>query len=160
MKLENRIKDNYNNNKGFSLIELIIVVAIMAVLVCLITPQYLRYVERAKRVVDVDTARKIYDAATRVQALDPVSTYAGGLPSASVAWNKDCHYNDPPRTWTDYVFIEIGELPISAVDNTLVWTMDYEPDGRVKAIYLGRTPGDRKYELYPDSSAWLKNGAN
>lgn len=37
------------NNKGFSLIELIVVVAIMAVLVGVMAPAYLRYVEKARR---------------------------------------------------------------------------------------------------------------
>ncbi len=36
------------NNKGFSLVELIIVVAIMAVLMGVLAPQYLRYVEKTK----------------------------------------------------------------------------------------------------------------
>lgn len=36
-------------NKGFSLIELIVVVAIMAVLVGVMAPAYLRYVEKARR---------------------------------------------------------------------------------------------------------------
>lgn len=35
-------------NKGFSLVELIIVVAIMAVLIGVLAPQYLRYVEKAR----------------------------------------------------------------------------------------------------------------
>jgi len=37
------------NNKGFSLVELIIVVAIMAVLVGVLAPQYLRYLDKAKQ---------------------------------------------------------------------------------------------------------------
>lgn len=37
-----------NGNKGFSLVELIVVVAIMAVLLVVLTPQYLRYVERTR----------------------------------------------------------------------------------------------------------------
>ncbi len=36
------------NNSGFSLVELIIVIAIMAVLVGLLAPQYIKYVERSK----------------------------------------------------------------------------------------------------------------
>lgn len=35
-------------NKGFSLVELIIVVAIMAVLIGVLAPQYLRYVEKSR----------------------------------------------------------------------------------------------------------------
>lgn len=37
------------NNKGFSLVELIVVVAIMAVLVGVLAPAYLRYIEKARR---------------------------------------------------------------------------------------------------------------
>lgn len=36
------------NNKGFSLVELIIVIAIMAVLIAVLAPQFLRYVERSR----------------------------------------------------------------------------------------------------------------
>lgn len=43
------------NNKGFSLVELIIVVAIMAVLVGVLAPQYIRYVEKSRRSADATT---------------------------------------------------------------------------------------------------------
>ena len=36
------------NNKGFSLVELIIVVAMMAVVMALLVPQYIRYVEKTR----------------------------------------------------------------------------------------------------------------
>ena len=40
------------NNKGFSLVELIIVIAIMAVLIAVLAPQYMRYVERGRLASD------------------------------------------------------------------------------------------------------------
>ena len=40
--------NNQRNNKGFSLVELIIVIAIMAVLTALLAPQFLKYVEKAR----------------------------------------------------------------------------------------------------------------
>ena len=40
---------NKRGNKGFSLIELIVVVAIMAVLVGVLAPAYLRYVEKTRK---------------------------------------------------------------------------------------------------------------
>ena len=36
-------------NKGFSLVELIIVIAIMAVLVGVLAPQFLKYVEQSRK---------------------------------------------------------------------------------------------------------------
>ena len=47
---------NQKRNAGFSLVELIIVVAIMAVLVGVIAPQWLKSVERSRRVTDVQNA--------------------------------------------------------------------------------------------------------
>jgi type IV pilus assembly protein PilA len=39
-------------NKGFSLVELIIVIAIMAVLVAILAPQYIKYVEKSRIAAD------------------------------------------------------------------------------------------------------------
>lgn len=47
------------NNKGFSLVELIVVIAIMAVLVGVLAPQFIKYVENSRRATDVSTADSI-----------------------------------------------------------------------------------------------------
>lgn len=43
-----KLKEMKKNNKGFSLVELIIVIAIMAVLMAVLAPQFLRYIERSR----------------------------------------------------------------------------------------------------------------
>ena len=48
-----------NKNKGFSLVELIVVVAIMAVLVGILAPAYLSYVEKTRRGTDENMAEEI-----------------------------------------------------------------------------------------------------
>lgn len=52
------------NNKGFSLVELIIVIAIMAILVGVLAPQYLKYVEKSRTSADLDTLDAVYTACT------------------------------------------------------------------------------------------------
>ncbi len=46
------------NNQGFSLVELIIVIAIMAVLVGVLAPQFIRYVERSRTQKDASAVHK------------------------------------------------------------------------------------------------------
>lgn len=58
------------NNKGFSLVELIIVIAIMVILVAVLAPQYLRYVEKSRISTDTQTMVE-YINAMQVIASDP-----------------------------------------------------------------------------------------
>ena len=50
------------NNKGFSLIELIIVITIMAILTSLLAPQLLRYVEQSRTAKDLTSIDEVYRA--------------------------------------------------------------------------------------------------
>lgn len=65
------------NDKGFSLVELIIVIAIMAILIVVLAPQYLRYVERSRNSTDMQNARTLMTA-VETWAADPQATSSFG----------------------------------------------------------------------------------
>lgn len=67
------------NDKGFSLVELIIVIAIMAILIVVLAPQYLKYVERSRNSTDLQNAVSLRTA---------VETFAAD-PQANPPFEKD-----------------------------------------------------------------------
>lgn len=83
--LNNKKKDN----KGFSLVELIIVVAIMAILVGLLAPQYIKYVEKSRKSADASNldemvnAVQIYAADADVNASTETDAKSTNLPAGT-----------------------------------------------------------------------------
>ena len=69
----------FNNDKGFTLVELLIIIAIMALLVAIIVPNFLQYHDKARKVRDLEMARVLGTALQRVLILNP---------EASKEWDK------------------------------------------------------------------------
>ena len=65
------------NNKGFSLVELIIVIAIMAVLIAVLAPQFLRYVERSRYQKDASAVGELQNAMKVAASDDRIVGTAG-----------------------------------------------------------------------------------
>lgn len=65
------------NNKGFSLVELIIVIAIMAILVGVMAPQLIRYIDKTNQSSDVQLLDSV-KSAVQTAMLDPDVVAAGG----------------------------------------------------------------------------------
>ena len=74
------------NNNGFSLVELIIVVAIMAVLVGVLAPQYLQYVEKSRYQTDITMVDEVKNAIEVAIATDE-TLYAQATSSTGVVVN-------------------------------------------------------------------------
>ncbi len=61
------------NNKGFSLVELIIVIAIMAILIAVLAPQFLRYVEKSRLQSDNSALGEVANAVKVAVANDAIN---------------------------------------------------------------------------------------
>lgn len=81
------IRENQKKNgtKGFSMIELIIVIAVMAILIALIGTQLIPYLEKSRKTRDLDTLNAVLTAAQSVCTdfeIDPTDSSAvSGIPT-------------------------------------------------------------------------------
>lgn len=148
-------------NDGFTLIELIIVVAILATIVGILAPSYLKYVDKTKRVADVHTAVEIRNAYERIIATYDPGTSADKLTyTTAVMWDSNSPMPDPSSdslNIVDQAFLELGEVPISKTHKNYLWIVEYDAlTGCVEKIYLTSAPNSTsKYELYPNSDKFL-----
>jgi prepilin-type N-terminal cleavage/methylation domain-containing protein len=99
------------NNKGFSLVELIIFIAIMAILIGVLAPQYIKYVERSRESADKDLLDSVYKACS-VAASDPNITNAPGAGDVTSLITADAG-------WGDAVLATLGVTDFSTVTGKL-----------------------------------------
>ena len=58
----------WRDNKGFSLTELLIVIAIMAILAAALTPVVIHFIDKSRKAVDIETAQVLFEAAELASA--------------------------------------------------------------------------------------------
>lgn len=118
------------NNKGFSLVELIIVIAIMVILIAVLAPQYLRYVEKSRVASDQNTIVEYINALQTIAADPEISLSDSATLAASkytVTINSDgtiAVSADLKTVLTDY-----GILDANTIDNSKVQSTAYKNSG-------------------------------
>lgn len=132
---------NKLNNKGFSLVELIIVIAIMAVLVGILAPQYLKYVEKSRRSADATMADEFVQA-LQIAASDP----AVSLDSAK---NYEITADSNGKiTFNSDLASVIGASGTGAYDTT-------KTDLKFTSTLYKGVSGGIKIELKKDGNNWV-----
>ena len=114
MKMNPYTKEN--RNKGLSLIELIIVIAIMAVLVGVLTPMFVKYVEKGRKAKDVYTADQIARAANiafaeHQEAYEAFRSFGGRKVRVSAT------HNGVTRTYDVFLIASNGTQSTNTVSN-------------------------------------------
>lgn len=127
MKLLNK---KQKNNGGFSLVELIVVIAIMVVLVAVLAPVFSKYIESSRRSTDVQNANSISEAVL-----------------ADVADGKDVTAeNYKPTAIKDWPVVAKGD----AVAKGANLTFTYEKDKNLCHVYV---TGDDTMDLTTETGA-------
>ena len=130
------------NNKGFSLVELIIVIAIMAVLIGVLTPQYIKYLDKSKVAVDTTLADNLRQAMLTTY-LDPDKAIQAALPTGT---DEDIPDNSPLNKYWTEVYNILGvangaelegklKYKVGTTAPSITFTVDGNKNIEVEVIY-------------------------
>jgi type IV pilus assembly protein PilA len=113
----NDTKNKRLNNGGFSLVELIIVIAIMAVLVGVLAPQYMKYVEKSRQAADLDNYDSIISA-LEIYATDPTNTVVADTTGIKFEKGKATTFSDADTGWMKKALYEAGITTVTMKSTT------------------------------------------
>ena len=135
------------NNKGFSLVELIIVIAIMVILVVVIAPQYTRFVNNSRISADVQTAQTM---ATAIDAAVAEGTNPFNAAGNDIVWGNVSGIDAEPATKINggnFAFVGNNATGVERID-IVVGSDTYEcypnPDNTTNGVNAATPAGLRR----------------
>jgi len=133
------VKQLNKKQKGFTLIEMVVVLAIIAVLIAIAVPQVLRQINNAKKNADIANAKTI---ATAIQQwVAEGNTFGSGTGSYSVVSET----SPISSGLSSYI---TGGVPKVRYNNS--WKFVYRYDTATETVYVGvQEKADENYQLYP-----------
>lgn len=132
-----KLQEAKQNNKGFSLVELIIVIAIMAVLIAILAPQFIKYVEESRQSADLTSVEEVVNA-IQVGVADPslgisgageieITTTSGTIKTQTGTEIADC---------LDNAKVDIGDVKLKSKEWGTV-KIEIAKDGTCKVSSSG-----------------------
>ena len=143
------------NNKGFSLVELIIVIAIMAILAAALAPQLIKYLDNSRKSTDVSTGQSI--ATVVGVALTDEAAYNDAIADASgIFWISKCVTGAPA---TDLFELKVAEL-LGGAPPVPKYKASATPPYNDFAIVIKKDGSTISYAIYPSPKDALETDAD
>lgn len=130
----NRLKKN--NKKGFTLVELIVVMVILAILAALLIPALVGYIDKAKEKQIIAETRQVAMAAQTL-ADEAYGTFDLGA-TTTISFSKTETTNlksgkikfDDVAALAEVTVGYIEKIEVSSTDKALITTVEYKRDGK------------------------------